>query len=106
MDKILVMDEHNYDENLDEIYTVSVRGIIPTNVKIFQLPHSTCRIIGQHALCGKENLAADKLLTIESSSGKVILQIARIYSKATGKSTLLINYQTAVQSPGRMTAND
>ena len=56
MDKILVMDEHNYDENLDEIYTVSVRGIIPTNVKIFQLPHSTCRIIRQHALCGKENL--------------------------------------------------
>ncbi len=25
-------------------------------VKIFQFPHSTCRIIGQHALCGKENL--------------------------------------------------
>ena len=30
--------------------------VILTNVKIFQFPHSTCRIIGQHALCGKENL--------------------------------------------------
>ena len=31
-------------------------GFILTNVKIFQFSHSTCRIIGQHALCGKENL--------------------------------------------------
>ena len=31
-------------------------GIILTNVKIFRFPHSTCRIIGQHALYGKENL--------------------------------------------------
>ena len=30
--------------------------VILTNVKIFQFPHSTCRIIGQHALCGKEKL--------------------------------------------------
>lgn len=28
MKKILVMDEHNYDDNLGEIYRVSVRGII------------------------------------------------------------------------------
>ena len=31
-------------------------GFILTNVKIFQFSHSTCRIIGQHALCGKEKL--------------------------------------------------
>ena len=31
-------------------------GDILTNEKIFQFPHSTCRIIGQHAVCGKENL--------------------------------------------------
>ena len=30
--------------------------VILTNEKIFQFPHSTCRIIGQHALCEKENL--------------------------------------------------
>lgn len=27
-----------------------------TDVKIFQFPHSTCGVIGQYALCGKENL--------------------------------------------------
>ena len=32
------------------------RESILTNVKIFRFLHSTCRIIGQHALCGKENL--------------------------------------------------
>ena len=33
---------------------------ILTNVKIFQFPHGTCRIIGQHALCGKENLVVSE----------------------------------------------
>ena len=46
MDKILVMDEHNYDENLNEIYRISVRGII---------------------------FVAGKLLMIESSSGETKL---------------------------------
>ena len=31
-------------------------GFILTNEKIFQFPHGTCRIIGQHVPCGKENL--------------------------------------------------
>ena len=30
--------------------------LILTDAKIFQFPHSACHIIGQHALCGKENL--------------------------------------------------
>ncbi len=34
----------------------SPETIILINVKIFQFPHGTCRIIGQHASCGKENL--------------------------------------------------
>ena len=34
-----------------------MRAYILTTAKIFQFPHSTCRIIGQHALCGKENLS-------------------------------------------------
>ena len=34
--------------------------IIWTNVKIFGFPHSTCRIIGQHVLCGKENLTVSE----------------------------------------------
>lgn len=46
MEKILVMDEHNYDENLEEIYRISVRGII---------------------------FVASKLLMIESSFGEVKL---------------------------------
>ncbi|MDE5801423.1 MAG: NUDIX domain-containing protein [Lachnospiraceae bacterium] len=46
MEKILVMDEHNYDENLEEIYRISVRGII---------------------------FVAGKLLMIESSFGEVKL---------------------------------
>ena len=42
----------------DNIGSVNFRrgSIILTNVKIFQFPHSTCRVVGQHALCGKENL--------------------------------------------------
>ena len=27
MEKILVMDEHNYDDNLEEICRVSIRGL-------------------------------------------------------------------------------
>ncbi len=46
MEKILVMDEQNYDENLEEIYRISVRGII---------------------------FVAGKLLMIESSFGEVKL---------------------------------
>lgn len=46
MEKILIMDEHNYDDNLEEIYRISVRGII---------------------------FVAGKLLMIESSSGEVKL---------------------------------
>lgn len=46
MEKILVMDEHNYDDNLEEICRISVRGII---------------------------FVAGKLLMIESSSGEVKL---------------------------------
>ncbi|MBD5537443.1 MAG: NUDIX domain-containing protein [Lachnospiraceae bacterium] len=46
MEKILVMDEHNYNENLEEIYRISVRGII---------------------------FVAGKLLMIESSFGEVKL---------------------------------
>lgn len=46
MEKILVMDEYNYDDNLGEIYRVSVRGII---------------------------FVAGKLLMIESSFGEVKL---------------------------------
>ena len=36
----------------NEIFNV----VILTNVKIFRFPHRTCRIIGQYALYGKENL--------------------------------------------------
>ena len=36
--------------------------VILTNVKIFRFPHSTCRIIGQHALCGKENLIVSEYI--------------------------------------------
>lgn len=46
MERILVIDEHNYDDNLEEIYRVSVRGII---------------------------FVAGKLLMIESSFGEVKL---------------------------------
>ena len=42
--------------------------LILTNVKIFQFPHSTCRIIGQHALCGKENLIVSEY---ESNSAQI-----------------------------------
>ena len=34
--------------------------IILMTVKIFQFPHGTCCGIGQHALCGKENLIGHK----------------------------------------------
>ena len=46
MEKLLVMNEHNYDDNLQEIYRVSVRGII---------------------------FVAGRLLMIESSSGEIKL---------------------------------
>ena len=40
MDKILVMDEHNYDENMDEIYRVAVRGIIFIDGKLLLIQSS------------------------------------------------------------------
>ena len=35
---------------------IDAKLLILTNVKIFQFPHGTCRIIGQHAPCGKKKL--------------------------------------------------
>lgn len=40
MEKILVMDEHNYDENLEEIYRISVRGIIFVGGKLLMIESS------------------------------------------------------------------
>ena len=39
-----------------------MKRLILTNDKIFQFPHSTCRIIRQHALCGKENLIVSEYI--------------------------------------------
>lgn len=40
MDKILVLDAHNYDENMDEIYRVAVRGIIFIDAKLLLIENS------------------------------------------------------------------
>lgn len=40
MEKILVMDEHNYDDNLEEICRVSIRGIIFVNGKLLMIESS------------------------------------------------------------------
>lgn len=40
MEKILVMDEHNYDDNLEEILRISVRGIIFVNGKLMIVENS------------------------------------------------------------------
>lgn len=40
MEKILVMDEHNYDDNLEEILRISVRGIIFVNGKLMMVENS------------------------------------------------------------------
>lgn len=37
MEKVLVMDEHNYDDNLEEICRVSIRGIIFVNGKLLMI---------------------------------------------------------------------
>ena len=37
----------------EQHYYEELKGYILTNEKIFQFPRSACRIIGQHALCGK-----------------------------------------------------
>lgn len=40
MQKILVMDEHEYDDNLEEIYRISVRGIIFVSGKLLMIESS------------------------------------------------------------------
>lgn len=40
MEKILVMDEHNYDDNLSEILRVAIRGIIFINGKLLMIEDS------------------------------------------------------------------
>lgn len=40
MDKILVMDEHNYEDGLEEIFRVSVRGIIFVDGKLLMIEDS------------------------------------------------------------------
>lgn len=40
MEKILVMDEHNYDNNMEEIYRISIRGIIFINGKLLMIESS------------------------------------------------------------------
>ena len=40
MKKILVMDEHDYEEGLEEIYRVSVRGIIFLDGKLLMIENS------------------------------------------------------------------
>ena len=40
MEKVLVMDEHNYDDNLEEICRVSIRGIIFVNGKLLMIENS------------------------------------------------------------------
>lgn len=40
MEKILIMDEHDYDDNLAEINRVSVRGIIFINGKLLMIENS------------------------------------------------------------------
>ena len=44
--------------------------IILTNAKIFQFLHSACRIIGQHALCGKENLIVSEYSSVQDMALK------------------------------------
>ncbi|MDE6517295.1 MAG: hypothetical protein K2L18_05550 [Acetatifactor sp.] len=55
-------------------------AVILTNVKIFQFPHSTCRIIGQHALCGKENLIVSEYKT--NTAGTVVENRKYIYNES------------------------
>lgn len=40
MEKILVMDEHNYGDNLEEIFRVSVRGIIFVDGKLLMIENT------------------------------------------------------------------
>lgn len=40
MEKVLVMDEHNYDDNLEEMCRVSIRGIIFVNGKLLMIESS------------------------------------------------------------------
>lgn len=40
MEKILVMDEHNYDDNLGEICRISIRGIIFVDGKLLMIENS------------------------------------------------------------------
>lgn len=40
MKKILVMDEHDYEEGLEEIYRVSIRGIISVEGKLLMIENS------------------------------------------------------------------
>lgn len=40
MEKLLVLDEHNYDESMDEIRRISVRGIILIDGKLLMIENS------------------------------------------------------------------
>ena len=40
MEKLLIMDEHNYDDNLEEIYRISARGIIFVAGKLLMIENS------------------------------------------------------------------
>ena len=54
-------------------FVADTADAILTNEKIFQFSHSTCRIIGQHVLCGKENL-----IVSEYNFSKRVLQLSII----------------------------
>ncbi len=68
MDRILVMDEHNYDENLDEILRISVRGIIFMDG--CSLGDTICHGAAPPAACEPGRYP---LLMVESSFGEIKL---------------------------------
>lgn len=53
-------------------------GYILIIVKIFQFSHSACRIIRQHALCGKENLLVSEYKKNETKQN-ICLPVADEY---------------------------
>lgn len=60
MEKILIMDERNYDEHLEEIFRVSVRGIIFINGKLLMIEDSfgELKLPGGGAEPGEEDYEA------------------------------------------------
>lgn len=60
MDKILVMDEHNYDENMEEIYRVAVRGIIfiDGNLLLIQNSFDELKLPGGGIEAGEDDIQA------------------------------------------------